>query len=625
MKNASLSCYLFISFLLISTIGYSRNPINSILKSHNYKSEQSGCSIPVDQFDLDINNVRARLLDAGDLWWNLSSGAYQVPKGSSASSSANAIFAGSIWMSAFDQGFNLKMAALEYRQGTSDYFSGPLDNNGSVSITTCNIWDQHFGVFATDIIPCINAYNVPANNHQVPISIVCASDSNMIRWPGKGNPYLAAESYDVSGVLAPFFDANGDGIYNPLDGDYPTLKQSGTAPASQGSLCDSLRYTNCSSYADEMVFWVMNDAGNVHTSTNTSPMGIQVNALAFAFQDTNEINDMTFYTYNVINKSGTVLNQTYFSQWTDVDLGCANNDRVGCDTSRNMAIQYNGYVQGALAQNNVTCDEGSLCPAGTLGYGCDLPMIGIMMLQGATDTILDAATHQPKQYGMTSFSYFTNGAATGQSDPTTAAGFRNYQVGFWNDGSPITYAGNGYNGTIHFPYCFPGDPALGGEWSECNPQTGPPIAAGDRRFVQTTGPFTFMPCASQFFSIAVVFVQPPGGVASNCPSWSFIDTVADKAKALFNNCFQHQDPVLTSIQNINEDLLKAYPNPVSTLLYIASGKQPIDEVYVYDLMGRLVIHQATKSSSVDMSTLNDGIYFVKTNKESEQSFKIVKK
>jgi hypothetical protein len=376
-----------------------------------------------------------------------------------------------------------------------------------------------------------------------------------------------------------------------------------------------------------MVFWAMNDKGNTHTASNGNAIGIQVNALAFAFQDVNDINNMTFYTYNVINKSGTVLNRTYFSQWTDVDLGCTNNDRVGCDTSRNLAIQYNGFVQSGTQQNGVTCDQGSVCPSSEPGYGCDLPMIGIQLLQGATDTIIDPGTHQPKKLGMTSFCYFTNAAATSQSDPTTASGFRNYQTGLWNDGHPRTYGGSGYGGSVIFPYAFPGDPSISTQWSECNQQTGPTgtiITAGDRRFVQTSGPFTFLPCGQQFFTLAVVFVDPPGGVGTNCPSWSFISGAADSAQALFDRGFTHFNP-LNSIENTNSSNLKVYPNPVSSLLFINTfGQQPVDEVYVYDLMGRLVISQPTKSSSVDMSKLPGGVYFVKINTKTEQTFKVIK-
>ena len=546
MKFRLLSAILLTAFSLAGSVIIANVPAGFKQPKHNNYKSLGGCNIPADQVDLDINNVRTRLLDAGDQWWdpgNSSTGKYEVPKGDNTSSTPlpQAIFAGAIWISALDQGNNLKLAALTYRQGTSDYYTGPLDNNGNVSLATCNLWDQHFKVYATDIKPCILAYQASGKTG-LTSNVVNAKDSNMIRWPGKGNPYLAAEGYDMGGILAPFYDANGDGIYNPYDGDYPTIKQNGIRP--QGKGCDSLVYGCGNAYADEMIFWVMNDKGNVHTASNGAPMGIQVNELAFAFQSTDEVNQMTFYTYNIINKSGAILHSTYMSQWTDVDLGCALNDRVGCDTSRSLAIAYNGFVQGAPQQSGVTCDQGStVCPTGEVGYGCNLPMLGIEYFEGPTDTVMvyDSATHtrNPKKLGMSSFCYFTGqGAPPGQSDPTTAAGFRNYQTGLWNDGSPITYGGNGYGGSIKTNYCFPGDPSIPSQWSECYPQTGGNISAGDRRLVQTSGPFTFLPCASEIITVGVVFVDPPGGVGTNFPSWSNISVAADKAKALFDACFQ---------------------------------------------------------------------------------------
>jgi hypothetical protein len=539
MKFRLLSAILLTAFCFASSVGNAKNPANTQAPHHSYKQESGGCNAPADQFDMDVNNVRARVLDAGDQWWDLSVGHYEVPKGDITSTTPlpQAIFAGAIWVSAFDEGNNLKMAALEYRQGTTDYFTGPLDNNGNVSLATCNLWDQHFRVYGTDIKACQLAY-ANSGNVNVPGSVVVPNptDSDVIRWPGKGNPLLSGEGYDMSGILAPFFDVNGDGIYNPLDGDYPTIKHNGIRP--QGPGCDSLVFGCGNSYADEMVFWVMNDKGNIHTASNGAPIGIQVNELAFAFQSSDEINNMTFYTYNIINKSGGALHSTYMSQWTDVDLGCANNDRVGCDTSRSLAIQYNGFVQGATAVNGVTCDDPDVCPSGEYGYGCNLPMLGIEYFEGPTDTTKNPMSHLPIHLGMTSFCYFTNGAATCYSDPTTASGFRNYQTGLWNCGDPITYGGPGYGGSVQTNYVFPGDPSIANQWSECNTQSSTALAAGDRRFVQTSGPFTFLPCASEIITIGVIFVDPPGGVGTNCPSWSNISVAADKAKALFDACFQ---------------------------------------------------------------------------------------
>ena len=528
MKSRLFSACALAALCFSSSIGIARNPINlqpaAAAHTSANKTEAGTCTVPSSQFDLDINNVRARVLNAGDVWWDLNKGRYEVPKGSKDATTAQfpqAIFAGAIWVSALDQGNNLRMAAQTYRQGgTTDFFAGPLDNTGNVSLSSCNAWNQHFNVFATEIKPIADAI---AANPSAHISSALLTP-NILAWPGRGNPNIAAKfpTDDLQGILAPFYDANGDGIYNPADGDYPTIKQGGVGNASSFG----------AAYADQMIFWVMNDKGNVHTGTNGTPMGVQVNALAFAFQSSDEINDMTFYTYSIINKSGTNFNKTYMSQWTDVDLGCANNDRVGCDTTRSLAVAYNGSSP----------DGGSVCPSAEVGYGADLPMLGIDFFEGPTDTIRVSDGHggfAPKKLGMSSFCYFNiNGGAT-TGDPTTAVQYRNYQTGFWKNGTPITFGGSGYQYSAQrINYTFPGDPAIATQWSECNPQLGSPIPYGDRRFVQTSGPFTFLSGAVEPITVGVVFVKPAGGVGTTCPSWNGpLGQADDKAQALFDNHF----------------------------------------------------------------------------------------
>jgi len=50
--------------------------------------------------DLDINNVKARILGGGDMWWDqgLQSAQYEVPKGSGLTT----MFAGSLWLGGLD-------------------------------------------------------------------------------------------------------------------------------------------------------------------------------------------------------------------------------------------------------------------------------------------------------------------------------------------------------------------------------------------------------------------------------------------------------------------------------------------------------------------------------------------
>jgi hypothetical protein len=602
MKLRSITSFLFAASLISIQPISARNPFltkNNAAVSASYKTEAGNCSIPVSQYDLSINNVRARLLNAGDLWWDLNTAHYEVPKGNQSSGTTypNAIFAGSIWVSGIDQANNLKIAAQEYRTGgtSSDYFTGPLDATGNIASSQCNKWDRHFNVYGYEINALINAF---LSQGSVPSSVIT---QNLKNWPGKGNAYLASQGYDVSGPLAPFFDTNSDGIYNPADGDYPSLLSSPGTP---------------NTYANQMIFWVMNDMGNTHTGSNGQPMGIQINALAYAFQTLDELNDMTFYNYSIINKSSAAYSKTYISQFTDVDLGCSENDRIGCDTSHNMAIAYNG----TLGVNS--CDNGTACLTGAVGYGCDLPILGISMLDAGKDTAIDPITQSRKKLKMSSFIYFSRAGSSGMLDPTTASEYRNYQTGKWRDGQPMVSLGDGRTGSGNpYPYAFSGDPAIATDWSECNTQTSLNISAGDRRFLQSTGPFTFLPGSSQSISLSVIFVQPPGGVGSNCPGWSAIKPAADKAQTLFDSRFASL--MHTGISEIESNSIKLFPNPVSKILQVSnSNNKPIEEIKIYDTTGKLVI-QSYDVTSVNIEALPSGIYLVKVG-NAAKAVKIVK-
>jgi hypothetical protein len=74
---------------------------------------------------------------------------------------------------------------------------------------------------------------------------------------------------------------------------------------------------------DQTIWWVFNDKGNVKTETGGAAIGMEIRAQAFAFATNDEVNNMTFYSYEIINRSTFELTQTYFSLWVDPDLGKA--------------------------------------------------------------------------------------------------------------------------------------------------------------------------------------------------------------------------------------------------------------------------------------------------------------
>jgi hypothetical protein len=142
----------------------------------NFVMPAQMCPSPTAQMDLDINNVRARILNGGDLWNDpiLQTPHYEVPIGSG----KNAIYAGSFWIGGLDAGNQVYVAAQTYRQQASnDFWPGPISKNPfsgaiSVSNTVCSDFDMLFPITKAEVLSFISGG--PAT-------------SNINNWPGNGN------------------------------------------------------------------------------------------------------------------------------------------------------------------------------------------------------------------------------------------------------------------------------------------------------------------------------------------------------------------------------------------------------------------------------------------------------
>ena len=119
---------------------------------------------------------------------------------------------------------------------------------------------------------------------------------------------------------------------------------------------------------DQTLWWVFNDKGAAHTESKGSPIGLEIRGQAFAFATNDELNNMTFYSYEIINRSSYELRETYFSQWVDPDLGYARDDYIGCDVGRGLGYCYNGTnVDGTGLVTH---------------YGENPPAVGVDFFQG---------------------------------------------------------------------------------------------------------------------------------------------------------------------------------------------------------------------------------------------------
>lgn len=79
----------------------------------------------------------------------------------------------------------------------------------------------------------------------------------------------------------------------------------------------------------------------------------------------------------------------------------------------------------------------------------------------------------------------------------------------------------------------------------------------------------------------------------------------------------------TASQNQNKiNNLSIYPNPASSLINIKSDSNAVKEVFIYDVVGKLVLKTNT-DLSVNIAPLHDGVYIIKViqdNKTSSRKF-----
>lgn len=569
MKNKILILNLVLSFLVFTSVYARKNVPDTTNNQGNNKVKAlaAGCASSQAYNFLSINNVRARINTGGDMWWDLQgSPVYEVPKGSG----KHSMFAAALWIGGKDQSGNIKVAAHSYRSRGNDYYSGPLTTDGTADIdkADCKKYDRHYILYKKDVE---SFYAYRQNPSFYPDYVV---PQYFYDYPAHGDVSKFQSYY-----LAPFFDADGDGIYNVSNGDYPfyevgknTVDPKSPQPTMEGNgiLKDQILK------GDMTLWWVFNDKGNTHSETSGDPIGFEFRAQAFGFATNDELNDMTFYSYEIINRSTFTLDSTYFSQWTDSDVGYAFDDFVGCDVARGLGYAYNGKeVDGSGQQDH---------------YGANPPAIGMDFFQGpymepyidtATGDTVDRkkvdANGEPlcdasingvnfadgvpgnERFGMQKFLYYNNDGAM-NGNPDDAPDYYNYLRGRWRNGNKMYYGGDAYNSSnvseIVCNFMFPADTdpcnwGTGGidpwdnGWNAVNPGTqfgntwteqGENNAPADRRFMQSAGPFTLMPGAVNYITVGVPWARAASGTAYDAVR--LLKVADDKCQALFDNNFR---------------------------------------------------------------------------------------
>jgi hypothetical protein len=641
MKN--IFCFLVIALccIVVSNVLLAEevHKVGGTKSSSVIKETAAGCAAGTNYQYLDINNVRTLCYSYGNGWF-LENAEYEIPKGSGMTS----MFSFSLWIGGIDVNNNLKLAAYRYGQGAdggashaeNDFWPGPLNVDGTASVSpeTCATYDKLFKMTRAEVQEFLAWRETPGDypNYTIPKTIV--------DWPAHGNKAKGQAYY-----LAPFMDVDGDGTYEPKNGDFPYYDfNNDLCPKKRksqnedtiivkgkirnGGISDTLGILVDQVLKGDQTLWsVYNDKGNYHSETKGEPIGMEIRAQYFGFATNDEINNMTFYSYELINRSVYTLTGTYFSQWVDPDLGYANDDFVGCDVNRGLGYCYNGTPIDGTGQS--------------FAYGAHPPAVGVDFFQGpymdadgydnpsykgngydgptfngscnivSWDSSLRAMTFKYRtgnggyrdstanfwvaaeginginfgdgiidneRFGMRKFVYHDNTGGTSgdyMTDPDYAPEYYLFLRGVWKDNAPMIYGGNAHSGTGggYGPECnfmFPDESDL------CNWGTDGQNPNGLKKWTEVTAgnnPYDrrFMQSAGPFTLLPgacnYITVGIPWARSAGTPeeSVALLKQADDKAQSLFDNCF-----AVLNGPNAPDVTIEELPNAL--ILYLSNRK-----------------------------------------------------
>ncbi len=535
---------------------------------------------------------------------------FVVPKGSS----KKTIFSGSIWLGGEDQDSNRYVCGERYRQGSltapgakPDYYAGPVMDSANYSIYQDTLWNHIWNLKKTDV-DYHKLHWQDAGYHPV---------HDILTWPGNGNVNLGEAAR-----LAPYFDRNQDGVYNPLDGDYPLIR------------------------GDQALYFIFNENRGPHQeSGGNRSFKAEFHAMAYGWDMPGDsaFKNTIFMNYKIFNRSQRTYSNTGLGVFTDLDLGYMVDDMIGCDVNRGSYYGYNGLAVDGTGQ--------------PYAYGAHPPAQSITILAGpkmeptgADRPRVDGTGHQlcnesvngtgfgdgiadNERMGLNNF-FSIQGNMAGtvgyNSDPTNVAGYFHYLHGMWLDSTYLIYGGHGHAGTGGYgPQCrfmFPAESDTVNWGTGCQPPNGlknwtsstAGVPPGDIRGVGSVGPFTFRPGEMKELDLAYVFARDytsPDTLASITKLGQMIDIVR---KSFMTDKLPNGESFtrVSEIQPRQEQGCRVYPNPATSLVHVMFN-EPLTEaatIRLYDDQGRLKcsgrIDKGGTGTVLDLGGLPGGIYLL---------------
>lgn len=279
---------------------------------------------------------------------------------------------------------------------------------------------------------------------------------SILNWPGQGNPYIE----DLMGIklpnqeMAPFYDQDLNGIYDPWQGDYPIIGE------------------DCPDFVPTLMAWtIYNDVSGLQNSIYGTPLGVEVSITVFAtdFPSPDNILAETIFTrYQTRNVGTDSLFDIRVGHYVDAEIGCGADDLVGCNPGFNTFYAYNDGP------------DSKFCPQGIPGYEEDPPVLTVAFLSNP----------------LASFTSWNRNIPDDLMDTVSASkSLEHVFHGLWADGTPMTIGGNGKGTSLDTTtFLFSGIPSDTSSWAHSN---SPLFEQGDRRLFGVLFPFNLPPQQSR--------------------------------------------------------------------------------------------------------------------------------
>jgi len=546
--------------------------------------------LPFDS--LDISNINARISSRSNHFYDDDKGAcFEVPRGSG----NMAVILHSTCLLGIDADGTLHSTIRSggYRNDI-EYLPGPVS---IVRDTTYEKkWHSLWKLSKQQIQNHIANWN---NAGYQPIAAIAT-------WPAHGDVSLGQTAN-----IAPFYDNDNNGIYNPMAGDYPLIR------------------------GDQAIFMVFNDTSFTHSSFDNPKMGVEFTGMAYAFDrpDDSLLKNTLFFHYDIINRSNEVYHDTYLGLSADFDLGFWGDDYWGSNVKLGMAYAYNGDVMDGDGQSGsygehppaiglkviggpLMPEDGIDNPAG----GCDHSINGLNF----GDQIIDN-----ERFGMTNclntFNYDTNIMQHGSTSNT-------YDLlrSIWQDGKHLVFGGNGHpsSGGVG-PECrfiFPdksdtlcnwgtngvlpngGYNQNGYYWNETTTGNVP----GDRNGIASIGPFTFNAGQSIPLDYCFTFARDYNG--DNISSVEKLQDLFANFDAKVTNLITLPETYYSVGETPVNTRIRLTPNPAREWIYVVSEDESAQPYQIFDFSGKYLSggYLQTGSNQLDIQAFKPGIYLLKS-------------